>query len=158
MHRYTAKVIIRSDAVKKNGKAALALQVFINNKRKVIPLGFDVEVKYFDKSSETVKIRGEGERTKMLNTIIHKAKSKAEAIFFKAIAFEAPLTREHFARKFHKVETGQDFLKWLKEEINAASVERAKATIKAYRKLLHRLEEFRKEIFFEDLDYDFIEL
>ena len=68
-----AKVIIRSDAVKRNGKAALALQVFINSKRKVIPLGFDVEIKYFDKLSGKVMIRGEGERTKMLNTIIHNS-------------------------------------------------------------------------------------
>ena len=125
MHSYSSKVIIRGDAVKKNGKAVLSLQAFINGKRKIIPLGIEVEVNFFDKATEKVKIPGDRNRTKMLNGIIHKSKGKAEDIFFKAIAFDAPLSPERFAAKFQKGDTSKDFIDWLKNEIESAKTERA---------------------------------
>lgn len=149
-HNYTARIICRKDVIRRDGTALLALQIFINKKRKVISLGVATKPKLFDSKKQRVK------GSEVLNAIIHKARSRAQDIFYNAILTDTILTRERFCELYDNEKLAWDFLSWMENEIQKAKDERAPGTIKAYYKCLNRLKEFKKEISFSTIDLECI--
>lgn len=110
-HLYTARIIVRNDAVKKDGTAAVALQVFINKKRKKIALGISVKPSQFDRKRQSIK------RDTTKSAILHKALSRAQNIFCQAILKDTVLTTERFTELFQNEKLDWDFLSWMEHEI-----------------------------------------
>lgn len=149
-------MIARRDMVRKDGKCALSIQVFINKKRKVISLGAYVRPDDFDSTRQLVN--GEDpEMTSAVNAIIHKSKSRAEKIFYRAILDDRPLTADRFAEMFLARSSRNDFYEFLEVEISRAKGHMADGTVKNYRKLLRRLKDFRPTLLMSDIDYNLVE-
>ena len=97
MHNYSCKVIIRIDAIKRDGTAALGLQVFINGDRKVFKIGISVNPKYFDRKQRKITLPpDQRQRQAEWNMLIRNAENKAVP------PPQAALTR---AKNFKKVVT-----------------------------------------------------
>ena len=82
MHRYSASVICRTDAVKKDGKAAVSLQSFINGVRVVIPVGVYIEPIYWLENERRVKLPKNQKQLEVdYNLLIMNSEAKASKIF-----------------------------------------------------------------------------
>ncbi len=154
-HRYSSKIIIRSDYIGKDGKCALALQVFINGQRKVLPVGARVVPEAFNRDTEKVAI-GKVGSGQLINAIIHKMKSRADTIFYKAILDDSPLTASSFAEIFQNKSGDANFYEFMATEIEKERLVRARGTIKNYEKCLRRLKEFKSELTFSNLNLEFV--
>ena len=153
----TSKIVLRLDAIKKNGKSPCCLQVFINGKRKVIRLGFDVKPKYFNLASQCIRLpRSRKVEEDKMNSLIDKALAKTHLIFFEALAFDNHLTRESFTRLYLNSNLKKDFYKWMEEMIELESEIRSPDTVRMYGNCLSELRRYKDKCIFSDINYDFI--
>lgn len=156
-HKYSAKIIIRKDYINKSGRAALAVQAFINGQRKIVAIGVGVDPDHFDPARSEVDIPGHQRRTALINALIHKIKARAEDLFLAAILEDQPLTARTFALAIQgSSDPGQDLFSWIRSEIDREKSIRAAGTVSNYRKLIRRLAEFRADMDFGDITEDLI--
>lgn len=167
-HRYSGKVIIRSDAVKKDGTAAVCLQVFLNSKKKVLPLGFSVMPEEFNVDSQLVRLKKPRNiptqvRKKMTetendyNVTILKKSALMKHIFAKAIMMDVILTREKFVEEFNNEAMQKDFVHFVSVEIENEKKERTAGTIAQYNQFYNHLTKYRKVIMFSELTFETID-
>ena len=167
-HRYSGKVIILSDAVKKDGTAAVCLQVFLNSKKKVLPLGFAVRPEEFNVETQAVRLK----KARNLPTQVRKQMTETENdynitilrksalmkhIFAKSIMQDAILTREKFVEEFNNEAMQKDFIHFVSVEIENEKLERTAGTIAQYNQFFNHLTNFRKVIMFSELTFETID-
>jgi len=157
MHRYSAKVFIRKDGVKKDGKAPLYLQVFINGQRLKIHLRLFVDPKHFVDKSEKIKVKSDPDFASKINAILMKKKVKANNIFINAIDKNETLNKQLFLEYYGSESSGASFLNFVKSEIDNEKEVRARNTIKGYNTFHSKLSEFSEEVDFSDIDFDFLQ-
>ncbi len=154
-HRYSCKVIIRDDYVKRDGRSALALQIFINGSRKVIPIGAHVQPQEFNRDKERVSI-SDAETSALINALIHKMKSRSEKIFYKAILDDRILTCQAFEESLLNKSGDTDWYVFMAMEIAKEKMIRARGTINNYEKCLNRLKEFKKSLALTEINLEFV--
>ena len=157
MHRYTAKIIIRNDAIQKNGKVSLALQCFINGSRKVIGLNISVLPEHFNAIRQEVQVPEEPEYSNLINANIRQAKIRAEKIFMEAMLANRPLDRPQFTSSFLMRSQGGSFLDFMEREIELERRVKAPGTIKNYIKTINKVRDFNSGISFSSLNYNLIQ-
>jgi integrase len=152
----TTKIIIRKDAVKKDGTAALALRVRIGGQVKFLPLGVSVKVDEFDERKEKVVVGGQKKITEQVNTIIDLAKTKAKQIMLDSVIKSQALTMNKFLKEFSGYENKASFIEYFRKWIKLYDGIKAPATLKSYYTTLKKLQEFKEDIRFCDLSPEFI--
>jgi hypothetical protein len=75
-------VVLRTDAPKNDGTFALVLQVYVNGQRRRTNTSVHVRPQDFDRKRQCVM---GPDNSGLVKTIIHKAKSGVEKIFYEAI-------------------------------------------------------------------------
>lgn len=151
MHKYTSKVIIRKDVVRKDGTSPIYLQVFINGRQKKIPLQMFVKQSQF-KEGGLIVLRKEQKREEALNGRLHKVKERVEKIFSDAHLLDQVLTVEQFLYEFEKKHMRGDMIAWIGEQIELAKEDKGTGTIKNYKKLYNRLKAWRRKMAFNQVD------
>lgn len=128
----TAKIILRKQKINAEGKAPLALQVFVGGERKIMALGILVEPSYFNLTTQTVKIPRDTEGSKRINALIKKKLTEANDIFFHSAYHSTPLSLSDFTLQYGKQINRDSFTDFVNTEIEAAEGQMAKETIKGY--------------------------
>jgi len=156
MHSYSAKIVLRTDAQKKDGTHPLYLQAFVNKKRIRIPVGISVRKKHFRKEVQRVAIPGKKKESIRINGILHKIKSKVEDIFYHAILHDIYLDEKQFFDLYDQESLGESFIEFVETETAKYEGSRAPGTIKNYRKLIRSLKEFKPDLVFRQLNYNLV--
>jgi integrase/recombinase XerD len=152
----TYKVIIRRDAVKKDGTAALALKVRIQGEVRVLPLNIAVEVRQFDDDAQRVSLPDK-KLSEKINTIIAQARHKAQQIILDAIIAQRDLCIVTFLEQYNGARNQGSFITFFERSMKDAEGVKAPATIKCYRTSLKNMTDYKKEVRFSDLTPDFVE-
>ena len=108
----------------------------------------------YEKASETISIEDNSEASRKMNALIHKAKSRAEDIFYDAMLKDRPLTRDSFADKYLYSTKVGDFLKFMEREIEEEAKIKRKSTVKNYYKTLRKLRSVYKFLPFQEVNLD----
>lgn len=157
---YSARIIQRTDAVRSDGTAALALQVIISRKRKVFPLKIWVKPEEFDKSQPSVSInRGGGEWRKLedkYNAIMLNNLSKALNILAESRMRHQQLDIDAFVEKFSNGKLDTDFIAFIEASIEKERGLIAESTTKDNEKVLSRLRTYRAELPFSMISVSFL--
>ncbi|MFN4257267.1 MAG: tyrosine-type recombinase/integrase [Saprospiraceae bacterium] len=156
-HANTHKVIIRRDAVKKDGTAALALRVRIGGQAKFLPLGVSVPVKCFNEGKQEVAVPRDRDLTEKVNLLIKQARAKAQRIFLDALIVERTLTMLDFLERFTGSRNQSSFTDYFEKWIASFEGVKAPNTLDAYGVTLRNLKKFQKDVRFSELTPEFAE-
>lgn len=154
MNTVTHKVIIRDDAIRKDGTCLIALRVFINGKKVMLSLGRYILPKHWDtENRKAIKAKDARET----NLIIDHACSKVSGIAARYYLQDKQLTKEQFVKEYTRSELRLDFIDWINNKIEKEwSTQREPGTIKHYRTTLKLLERLKGRFAFGDINYQFL--
>lgn len=156
MQKLTYSIVPRNDRKRKDGTAPLVLQTSINGSRSRISIGVAVDLDAYDAVKMQMRAKGNLERSKKINALLTKIKSKVEDIFFEAMTMEQHLTVEKFESMFERTAPTGDFLAFMLMEIDAVKSDQAKGTIKAWMSTYNHLHKYRPKVAFGDINLDFV--
>lgn len=158
MHDYHCNVILRDDYINKRGTSTLALQAFINNKRKVIRVGLEVRPGEFDAKAGRVRIPGNKQKESDYNLILANAEAKANAIFTNFRLRERVLTVDEYRKQYLTADLRINFLAYARN-VSAGQKGVIGKTTHAHQELaLRYLEEFKSPFMMYDVNYENIRL
>ncbi len=137
----------------KKGEAAIHLKIYLNTKRKLIKTGIYVKPGEWDPIKEQVKSRGDKD---ILNVRLREIKrtyeDQQDALFKK----NKVITIASICSLQNPEHGTESFIDFCKAEIEERAEIRA-STKKNHRTYLNRLTEFKKEIYFGDIDYTLLD-
>ena len=134
----------------------MCLQVFVGGQRKVIGLNIYLFPEHYLKAQSIAHIPDDPEKTRLINALLHKAKSRAENIFFDSMLKDKPLTKESFTEKFLHESTSGDFLKFMLVEIEKERKDKSPATIKTFFKTHRKLKSIFKTLSYQSVNLETI--
>lgn len=149
---HSAKIILREDATRKDGKAPFCLRITINRRVKLITLNQHLEPKNWDPISGRVK-PGAGNAQK-LNFWLQKMSAKAADIFYKYDMENKTITLSLFSTEWHKKGETLCFFEFAKKLIQQKKL--SLSTRQQYLHLLNKLKRYKPQIFLPDIDYRFL--
>ena len=148
------KVWFRDDYVKADNTCAVSLQVYIKNKRVVFNTGVSVPEAFWDKTEK--RILAKHEKSKDYNLIIDNCKTRINDIFVRYRLQHKELTPELLKREYQIFSSYIEFYPWLKKTIEGRRGLIKESTYKQHMVLLSKLELFKKELMFSEIDDKFI--
>ena len=151
----TYKIIHRSDRLNLEGKASLALRIWIGKRKVIVLPNTAIKPGSWDQTSQIV-LKTEKDHVR-INALVQDAISRCTGIFATAMLKGETLTVRKFEDLFKSTTKNYDFIMFLNERIKVLEAARAKGTIINYNKLKTKLLEFKNNIDFGDLNFDFIE-
>jgi hypothetical protein len=153
-----ARLFVNEKAIKKNGKVAVYAVVHLANKTVKINTGVSVRLEQFDKAKG--RVRGTDKDAKDANLIIDKCLSAINEIFVRYRLQHKVLTPDLLLREYHNPTNYINFYSWLEKKID----ERVKAKDISdvsgihHKVLLHKLQTYKPELSFAEIDLKFISL
>ncbi len=150
---FTYKVIMK-DYVRQDGTSALYLQLFLDGKRKQIPLGINVEPKNFDKKKQ--RIKGNTQISRDYNLIIGKKIADINNI---AVSYRLAgnyLTIESLIEDLTNPTAKIDFLIFWEQELEKQKDILKKGTYRQQKSTLTKIKSFKNQILFHEIDEDLI--
>ena len=154
MHRYSANIICRTDAVKKDGKAAVSLQCFINGVRVVIPVGVDIEPMYWLENERRVKLPKNLKQLEVdYNLLIMNAEAKASKIFIEHRTSGVILTKDVFKKKFLNEDINVNFLKFAYDQLNQESHNMGMRAILHHMRVFKLMQQYQPDWLMVDINY-----
>jgi len=149
------KVWFRSGYVKADGTCAIMLMVYMKNKRVVFNTGVSVGIDFWDIESESIKKNHE--KAKDYNLIIDNCKARINDIFVRYRLQHKELTPELLKKEYLVPSIYIDFYAWLRKTIQARRGSVLKeTTYKQHLVLISKLESFKKDLTFAEIDEQFI--
>lgn len=159
--KFSCKIIMNKKP-NQDGTVLLYLQAFINGQRTKKSIGITVDAKKFDK--ERGLMRGEEKESTDLNIILRNKIARANSIAAKYRILEEmsgiSLTKKTFEKEFFANTTSKgEFLTWYDSRMRYRYTKKIVEfnTYKAERTTLKKLQEYREEIFFAELNKKFME-
>lgn len=153
---FTHKFIIKKEAVKQNGTAAIYLQVFINRQRKRISLNLFVAPKDFDAKKQRVK--GKTQLAKDLNLILENTEAVINSIRINYRLSSRNMTMQDFLEDFNNPTAKTDFITFYEKELSKQLENKQikPSTHRQQKTTLTKLKKFKSVIPFYELDEDFV--
>lgn len=142
----------RKKVLNKEGKALVQIECYLNGKRKFLSTGIYIEPKYWVEKTKTIK--HEYPNSIMLNRTIQDIINRIESI-------ELEFLNKGKAFKLEQIDEilfsdkASSFTDFMRNEIKEMTFK--ESTKKNHTTTLNKLEEFRKVVYFEDLNYDFLD-
>jgi integrase len=161
MHKYTAKLILRTSKKNAEGHSPIALQLFINGERARISTGEYLHPDCWDAESGTVLTRTKHgitkERATEINMILFRSLEKANAIFRQHKIMDEPLNKETMLSELNNTMSRNSFHDWAAKRIEELKGVRAPKTLTGYRVTFAALREFQPVLKFSDLSGELVE-
>ncbi|WP_044398795.1 site-specific integrase [Lacinutrix sp. Hel_I_90] len=153
---FTHKLIQKKTSIKKDGTAALYIQVFINSERKQLPLKIYVKPCEFDYKNQAVK--GSATNAKDYNLIIGQNLAAINEIKISYRLSGRALTMNNFIEDFYNPSSKIDFIKFYESELkNQLDQNIIKHTTwRQQNATLQKLKGFRSSILFCEVTEDLI--
>jgi integrase/recombinase XerD len=153
--KLTAKVFIKTDYVRADGTCALFLQIFLAGKRKRFPLNISVKPENFDKKKQRVKAGDYFYND--YNLIIEKELSSINSIEVNYRLGNQVLTMEKLIHEYNNPTSRLDFCKFWELEMENQKQKLKPGTYRQQITMLNKLKEFKKTVFFYEIDQQFID-
>ncbi len=161
MHKYSRKLILRDDYIRKDGTAAVYLQVIINRKRKIFPIGLLLRPEEWDPERQQIRSKSSGRLDKFeirdWNIYMQNILGKASSIFLNARITDNLLTVQEFTKQFVDVSKRMDFHAFLQKEIERQKEIKNRTSILNYNNTWSKLKAFAPELSMKDLNWDLID-
>jgi integrase len=158
MNNWSSKIICKTDKISsKNGKAPLALQVFLPGRiKKHVHLGIHVDPKKWDKANQCLKATTKEEED--INLMINNFKANENNILVEFRLRNTAITWERFLKRFKMNESMTDFLLYFENKIDEKEfkTEIVSSTAVTHRVILKRCKLFKSTWPFAGIDDDFI--
>lgn len=153
--RINYTILIRQDRQKKNRTFPVVLRVYLNQKLKYIPLGFDVMEKDWKQEADQ-KVKRSDLAHYRKNQIISNYLERASQI--QNDHFDKDLSMDEFI-KLMKLEryNSQSFYDYVAQRLPKLKNELSEATIQSYHKHLSKMKKFRSELNISDITENFIQ-
>ncbi|SEE29127.1 Site-specific recombinase XerD [Tenacibaculum sp. MAR_2010_89] len=148
------KIAMKKDYVRKDGTCALYIQLFLDGKRKKIPLDIFVQPKMFDERKQLIK--GTSQTVKDYNLYINKKKADINKIAVRYRLSETYLTFERLIEDLTNPTSKIDFIKFCEKEIEKQKDILKPGTYRQQFSTLTKLKKFRQQILFNDINEDLI--
>ena len=150
MHRYHAKIILRTDYLKSDNTCALAMKVTINGKIKVLPLGISIRPDQFDVTQRRVKIPGKEGAD--INFLCDACESRAHTIFIDHRISHVVLTMERFEHIYFQEDTHQRFIPYAIKFVNDRSHTISGSHYNHSMLVIKAIDTFRPELTFSQIN------
>jgi integrase/recombinase XerD len=151
---FTCKVVL-SGFTKEDGMQQLLLQALINRKRAVVPLGFCVDPKDFDKKNQQIKASHRNRET--YNTEIQIAITKANQIASQFRIEKKPLLPADFRKEFADPTDSTSVIKFIAKELELRKPMIAHNTYKGHNTLIEKLKSLNKDLTFDMVNEELIQ-
>lgn len=151
--KLTSKIIIKDDYVRADGTCALFIQIFLDGKRKRIPLHISVKVSDFDKIKQRVKLKAP--LSKDFNLIIEKILGDINKIEIAYRLAGEPLTIDHLMKEYENPSSRIDFLKFWEIELENQKLLKDAATVKQQTSSLNKVRKYKETLLFNEITRDF---
>lgn len=148
------KIIQKRDYIRTDGTAALYLQIFLDGKRKRIPLNIYVNPKSFDLKKQLVK--GSSQLCKDYNLIIGKKVAELNNIAVSYRLSGRYLTMERLIEDLNNPSSKIDFIKFWEKEIGKQKDFLKPGTYRQQYSTLTKIKGFRKSILFHEINEDLL--
>ena len=139
----------------KDGTKKLYLQLFINKKKLMLPIGIFIKPLEFDKTAQRVnELHPEH---KQLNLIIAQSLAIVNRIFVKYHLAEKEITVEKLKQEYLNPSLQIDFYAWWEQIIRERKGEITQSSITMHLSVLNKIKSFRKDLSFSDIDKKFLD-
>ncbi|WKW46737.1 site-specific integrase [Myroides sp. JBRI-B21084] len=142
----------RKKALNKEGKALIQVECYLNGKRKYLTTNIYLEPKYW--SEKTATIKTDYPNSIFLNKSIKDLINRIEEIELEHINKNRSFNLESI-ETFLNSNKPQSFTEFMTNEIEEMNLK--VGTKKNHTATLSKLNEFRKVVYFDDLNYDFLD-
>lgn len=142
-------VFNRSKKLNREGKGLIQIEVYMNKRRKYFSTKVYIKINQWDSIRRQVKNHS---NSKSLNEYLTQCISELEEIELNTIKHGKTFTFNDFKKKDEKV--GISFLIFMEKEIGQADFK--ESTTKNHISTLNILHDYKKEIYFQDLTYEFL--
>lgn len=152
--KLTHKIVLKKDYIRKDGTCAIYLQIFLDKKRKRLPLNIYVKPKDFDEKKQIVK--GKSQLAKDYNLIIGKKIADINNI---AVSYRLSgnyLTLEKLIEELINPTANFDFIKFWEQEMKKQKELLKKGTYKQQYSTLTKIKGFKSQILFSEITEDLI--
>ena len=148
------KVILRKENLRTDGTAPVYIQIFLNKKRKRLPLY--ISVKPNDWDNKKMRIKPKVKFAKDNNILIEMEVNKLHNIELEYRLRRIPLTMEILLDEYANPSQHTDFLVFYANKLKSQKNILAQNTYRQQRSTLNILKTFQKNIFFSEIDKEFI--
>lgn len=148
------KAILKKENTNKDGFAPVYIQIFLNKKRKLIPLYIYVKPKDWDNKKRRIKQRVKD--AKDYNILIEMGLNRLHRIELEYRLRQIPLTMDILLDEYANPSQHTDFLVFYEKKLNSQKNILAANTYRQQKSTLNILKKFQKNIFFSEIDKDFV--
>ncbi len=152
--KFTHKIIIKKDYVRIDGTCALYIQLFLDGKRKRLPLNIFVNPKIFDEKRQVIK--GNSQQVKDNNLVIGQKLAEINHIAVNYRLSGAYLTLEKLLEDLNNPSSKVDFIKFCEKELEKQKNTLAKGTYRQQLSTITKLKKFKNSILFQEINNDLI--
>jgi site-specific recombinase XerD len=153
--KLTYKIIIKDDYIRTDGTCALFIQLFLNKQRKRIPLHISCKIEDFDKKKQ--RLISKAIFSKDFNLIIEKALGDINKIEVNYRLSNTALTFEKLLQDYENPSSRLDFCKFWEVEMEHQKEILKPTTYRQQMSVLAKLKKYKNEVFFYEIDLDFVE-
>jgi integrase/recombinase XerD len=139
---------------KADGSRPLYLQVIIDRKRVVFPVGVSVTPQQFDKRTGTVRHHQDAQ---LINAMLESIRSKASRIALEYMLGEKVLTPERLRMEMNSTINKQNFIAFARKELELRQHTLSPRTAEQNDYALQKIEAFRPVILFSELTVELIQ-
>lgn len=152
--KLTHKIVIKKDYLKKDGTAALYLQLFLNSKRKRISLEIFVKPNLFDPKKQIIK--GNSQLAKDYNLLIGKKLADINKIEISYRLAGMYLTLDKLIEDLTNPSSKIDFIKFCEKELEKQKDILAPGTYRQQFSTITKLKKFKTQILFQEINENLI--
>ncbi|WP_157822023.1 site-specific integrase [Tenacibaculum sp. Bg11-29] len=152
--KLTHKIIIKKDYVRTDGTCALYIQLFLDGKRKRLPLNIFVAPKMWNEKKQILK--GSSDLTKDYNLVIGKKLAGINRIAVSYRLAGIYLTFEKLIEDLTDPSSKVDFIKFCEKELEKQKEVLAKGTYRQQLSTITKIKKFKDQILFQDINEDLI--
>jgi integrase len=151
----TFKIFLRTNQTNTDGTQTICIRLTSNRKQRLISLKIYVFPKDWSENKELVKRSDAMYLIK--NKLIEKYRDKAQHIITDYILNDKDLTFAEFEKQFYNDNYGSNsFYDFVTQELENLHGKIAYETAKGYKSNMNKLKEFRNELSFSNIDFNFI--
>ncbi len=152
--RCSIKTILRTDNMRRDGKASIDYRVILNGVMIKLPSGKFIEPIYWDKVHFTV---GKNHPLcKELNTLLSIRMDEFNKFLIKQEILDKEINKE-VVKDFFSGRVHMSFYEFWEQQLKSWKSVKREGTLKCYRSTLNSLKEFRSTVYFNDLNLQFVE-
>lgn len=152
--KISIRVVIKDDYTRSDGTQALGVQILLNRKKRVLPLGFSVNPKLFDKEKQ--RVRSRHPNAKDYNLLIEKTLADINSIEVRYHLSNQVVTLDDLINEFKNPTANLDFIKFWELEMENQKVFLKHSTYKQQLSVFRKIKRYQEIIYFHEIDENFV--